>query len=340
MALRPHLGQRPSFFDDGFDEAVAEPAYPDDRPAPERHAGRKRRITVSAVCAVASVAGVLALPTASASADPSATAWYQLRMCESSNNYAINTGNNHYGAYQFDLSTWRSVGGSGYADRASPAEQDARALILYRLRGWQPWQCAGIIGLSEDRDARSGRISDINVPLSGGPPAGSPSGIPAFPGPRWYHFGDRNASIKQFQDQMHKRGFFPVGTGEYGPNTLAMVKRLQGQNGLVPNGEIGPNTWRMAWTGEYSLAVTSQPTAAGPAFPGPQWYQFGDRNASIKLFQDQMHKRGFFPVGTGEFGPNTLAMVKRLQSQNGLVPNGLIGPNTWRTAWTGTYRLG
>jgi peptidoglycan hydrolase-like protein with peptidoglycan-binding domain len=53
---------------------------------------------------------------------------------------------------------------------------------------------------------------------------------------------------------MHARGFFPVGTGQYGPNTLAMVKRLQSQNGLVPNGEIGPNTWRMAWTGKYRPA--------------------------------------------------------------------------------------
>ncbi|MEP7179597.1 MAG: transglycosylase family protein, partial [Pseudonocardiales bacterium] len=164
-----------------------------------------------------------------------------------SNNYAINTGNNHYGAYQFDLSTWRSVGGTGFPNRASAAEQDARALILYRQRGWQPWQCAGIVGLREDGDARSGRISDIKVPRSGG----SSSSIPAFPGSRWYHFGDRNASIKRFQDQMHKRGFFPVGTGEYGPNTLRMVKRLQSLNGLVPNGLIGPNTWRLAWTGTY-----------------------------------------------------------------------------------------
>jgi murein L,D-transpeptidase YcbB/YkuD len=30
-----------------------------------------------------------------------------------------------------------------------------------------------------------------------------------------------------------------------------MVKRLQSLNGLVPNGYIGPNTWRLAWTGRY-----------------------------------------------------------------------------------------
>ena len=47
--------------------------------------------------------GVLHSP-GPASADPSADDWYQLRMCESTNRYDINTGNGYYGAYQFDLS--------------------------------------------------------------------------------------------------------------------------------------------------------------------------------------------------------------------------------------------
>ncbi|MCW2542252.1 MAG: Transglycosylase domain protein, partial [Frankiales bacterium] len=190
----------------------------------------------------AGIVTTLTLTAGTASADPSANSWLRLRQCESGNNYAINTGNDHYGAYQFDLSTWRSVGGSGYPNNASAAEQDARALILYRQRGWQPWQCASIVGLREDGDARSGRTSDITVAKPATAPKAS-SGIPAFPGLRWFHEGDWNASIKRFQDRMHARGFFPVGTGQYGPNTLAMVKRLQSQNGLVPNGEIGPNTW-------------------------------------------------------------------------------------------------
>jgi peptidoglycan hydrolase-like protein with peptidoglycan-binding domain len=50
---------------------------------------------------------------------------------------------------------------------------------------------------------------------------------------------------------MHRRGYFPVGTGQYGPHTLEVVKQLQRLNGLVPNGYIGPNTWRLAWVGRY-----------------------------------------------------------------------------------------
>jgi peptidoglycan hydrolase-like protein with peptidoglycan-binding domain len=226
---------------------TATPAGSDARP-PRRHR-RHRRIAVGTLLAAGAVVSVV-LPSSTASADPSSSTWYRLRVCESGNNYAINTGNDHYGAYQFDLATWRSVGGAGYPNLASRAEQDARALILYRARGWQPWQCASILGLREDADAGSGRTGDIHV-ATGGSGAASSNG-PAFPGgSHWYRYGETSRNIKVFQDQMHARGFFPVGTGQYGPNTLRMVKRLQSLNGLVPNGYIGPNTWRLAWTGKY-----------------------------------------------------------------------------------------
>jgi len=325
-----------------------------------------RRVTTG-LASLAMVGGALVVVASPASADPSSNAWYRLRMCESSDNYSIDTGNAHYGAYQFDLSTWRSVGGAGNPAHASKAEQDARALILYRERGWQPWQCASILGLREDGDAGSGYIKDIVVPGSASKPAGSQSkpakpkappaarktpakhkpaahpatrstSAPAFPGgSHWYTYGETSKNIKVLQDQMHKRGYFPVGTGEYGPNTQKMVKQLQRLNGLVPNGLIGPNTWRMAWTGRYAAPGTGS-TPAIPKFPGgANWYYHGQTNKNIKVFQDQMHKRGYFPVGTGEFGPNTLRMVKQLQKLNGLTPNGYLGPNTWKLAWVGTY---
>ena len=116
-----------------------------------------------------------------------------------------------------------------------------------------------------------------------------------------------------------------------------MVKQLQRQNGLMPNGLIGPKTWRLAWTGKYTVP-TAGASAIAPFPGGSHWYGLGETSWNIKTFQDQMHKRGFFPVGIGYYGPNTLAMVKQLQRLNGLVPNGLIGPNTWRLAWTGKYR--
>lgn len=107
---------------------------------------RRHRATGAALALITGI-GVLVATTGSASAEPSAGDWAKLRNCESGGNYAINTGNGYYGAYQFDLGTWQSVGGSGLPSDASPATQDALAYRLWQQRGWSPWACASIVGL-------------------------------------------------------------------------------------------------------------------------------------------------------------------------------------------------
>jgi hypothetical protein len=63
-----------------------------------------------------------------------------IRHCESRDDYgAVDPSLTYFGAYQFDLGTWESVGGVGYPHHASPAEQDARAMTLYSMRGGEPW---------------------------------------------------------------------------------------------------------------------------------------------------------------------------------------------------------
>lgn len=76
--------------------------------------------------------------------EPTAEQWGALRFCESSLTYSINTGNGYFGAYQFDLPTWRSVGGVGNPADAPAEEQDARARLLYARRGAQPWPVCGV----------------------------------------------------------------------------------------------------------------------------------------------------------------------------------------------------
>lgn len=75
--------------------------------------------------------------------EPTPEQWDALRHCESTNNYLVNTGNGYYGAYQFDQSTWESVGGTGRPHWAEPVVQDARARLLYARRGWTPWPICG-----------------------------------------------------------------------------------------------------------------------------------------------------------------------------------------------------
>ena len=72
--------------------------------------------------------------------EPTEQQWYNLRFCESTDNYTAESANGlFYGAYQFEPRTWRTVGGTGNPAHAPPEEQDARARLLYSRRGDQPW---------------------------------------------------------------------------------------------------------------------------------------------------------------------------------------------------------
>jgi uncharacterized protein YabE (DUF348 family) len=67
--------------------------------------------------------------------------WAALARCESGGNPRAVNPAGYYGLYQFSLSTWRSVGGSGNPIDASPAEQLLRAKILYKKAGAGQWGC-------------------------------------------------------------------------------------------------------------------------------------------------------------------------------------------------------
>jgi hypothetical protein len=74
--------------------------------------------------------------------------WAELRDCESDDNYADDTGNGYYGAYQFGLSTWESLGFSGLPSAAPAAEQDQAAQELQARSGWGQWpSCSRQLGV-------------------------------------------------------------------------------------------------------------------------------------------------------------------------------------------------
>lgn len=59
------------------------------------------------------------------------------------------TGNPSYrGKWQIGYSEWASEGGTGDPAAASESEQDYRAWKLWKARGWEPWTCASIMGVS------------------------------------------------------------------------------------------------------------------------------------------------------------------------------------------------
>ncbi|MER7751572.1 transglycosylase family protein [Kitasatospora sp. NPDC097643] len=88
------------------------------------------------VIAAIGVAGVgLTIPcltTGTASAASVAT-WDKVAQCESSGNWAINTGNGFYGGLQFTSSTWAAFGGTAYAARADLATKDQQIAVAEKV---------------------------------------------------------------------------------------------------------------------------------------------------------------------------------------------------------------
>ncbi len=67
-----------------------------------------------------------------------------VKFCESTHNYSINTGNGYYGAWQFDYPSWHANGGGAYAEYPHLAPdwaQDQVAYNYYQVAGWGPWEC-------------------------------------------------------------------------------------------------------------------------------------------------------------------------------------------------------
>jgi Transglycosylase-like domain len=86
---------------------------------------------------------------AQAQSSASGGVWAELRECESGGDYSADTGNGYYGAYQFSLSTWESLGYSGLPSSAPPSVQDQAAQTLQAEYGWGQWPvCSAELGLT------------------------------------------------------------------------------------------------------------------------------------------------------------------------------------------------
>ena len=86
--------------------------------------------------------GVLAAPVSAAAPND----WDAVARCESSGNWAINTGNGYYGGLQFSQSTWAAFGGTEYAPRAdlaTKAQQIAVAERTLDVQGPGAWPTCG-----------------------------------------------------------------------------------------------------------------------------------------------------------------------------------------------------
>jgi nucleoid-associated protein YgaU len=108
----------------------------------------KQRIAGVGIAGAATIIGGLA----TAGSAKASSVWDAVAACESSGNWAINTGNGFYGGLQFTPSTWSGFGGTAYAPRAdlaTKAQQIAIAQRVLAVQGPGAWPvCSVRAGLS------------------------------------------------------------------------------------------------------------------------------------------------------------------------------------------------
>ncbi|HUR14588.1 MAG TPA: transglycosylase family protein [Mycobacteriales bacterium] len=168
---------------------------------------------------------------------PTAENLEALRWCESTNDYAADTGNGYYGAYQFDLRTWRGRGYSGYPHQAAPATQDKAAHELQADRGWSPWPaCARKLGLSDSRASRSGGRTVV-------------VGKPVFTQPLTKQLvSQKRADVRAWQARMQQRGWDIKVDGRFGPRSARVAARFAAEKSIkVAPGTVDRAMWHAAW---------------------------------------------------------------------------------------------
>jgi len=123
--------------------------------------------------------------------------------------------------------------------------------------------------------------------------------------------GDKGQEVTKLQDKLNHLGFNAGQVdGIFGGQTESALKRFQQKVGIVVDGIYGPIT--------RAKLESYKP----PGYPGI--LKKGSKGNNVKLVQKVVGVKV-----DGIFGPNTEEAVKKWQSKNRLVADGIVGPKTW-----------
>ncbi len=132
-----------------------------------------------------------------------------------------------------------------------------------------------------------------------------PAGAASWP---TVSYGASGVDVRSIQRLLTQRGFTVAIDGSFGSGTKTGVVNFQRSKGLTADGIVGARTWG-------ALIITVRSGSTGNA---------------VKAVQEQLIANGCGTLSVdGAFGPGTDGAVRRFQSANGLVADGIVGPNTW-----------
>lgn len=123
-----------------------------------------------------------------------------------------------------------------------------------------------------------------------------------------YQYGSSGVDVRSIELLLNARGFPVEVDGKFGTVTKSAVIKFQRSRGLAADGIVGPMTWE-------KLIITLKRDNSGYSVRALQWQLIANSCSGVEV--------------NGYFGPYTDSAVRRFQSANGLVSDGIVGPMTW-----------
>lgn len=146
------------------------------------------------------------------------------------------------------------------------------------------------------------------------PPPSSVSPGQQASNPGYSNAGFTASHIKATQEKLNKLGYGLELDGRRGPKTLAAIKDFQSKNGLESDGLPGPKT-----QAKLDAAISGKGGGSSEVKFSVDY---------IKDIQNKLNKVGYALDVDGSRGPKTQTAVKDFQKKQGLVVDGLPGPQT------------
>ena len=163
-----------------------------------------------------------------------------------------------------------------------------------------------------------------------------PSAAYAASGDQILSQGDNNENVVALQQALKDKGFFDAEiTGYFGNETYEAVLEYQEENGLNPDGKVGPETSESIFRDDYTALLASltntEDGTTSSLMPG-------DTGDHVLLLQDRLEELDYYDYDTitGYYGPVTEDSVKKFQSSTGLQINGIADVETLTALFSDT----
>ncbi len=154
--------------------------------------------------------------------------------------------------------------------------------------------------------------------------------------------GDSGKDVSRLQTRLSEVGYYwGKISGNFQDGTTAAIGNFQEANGLEKTGQANVPTLIKLYSDDI-VVPTPDPNVTPKPIPTPPpeakftgTISYGDKNKQVTLIQERLLALGFFDRKvSGGFYQHTSNAVKNFQQYNGLVPDGVVGEQTFNVMFS------